>query len=136
MAKEIVNRKGYNPFGDVLGFEFEETGEGFARMTMAVQDHLMNPHKVVHGAAIFAMADNSMGAALYTTLDKDEICSTIEIKINYMRPVTAGELVCETKVIHRGRTTGVLESIVTNSEQLVAKALGTYAINRVAPRVK
>ena len=128
MAREIVRRKGFNPFADSIGLEVGETGDGFARFVMPVAAHIMNPHRVVHGAAIYAMADNGMGAALYTTLADDETCSTIEIKINYMRPVTAGTLICDTTVVHRGRSTAVLESAITNDGQLVARAQGTFSI--------
>ena len=128
MAREIVRRKGFNPFADLIGLEVGEAGEGSARFVLPAAAHIMNPHRVVHGAAIYAMADNGMGAALYTTLAEHESCSTIEIKINYMRPVSAGTLVCDTTVVHRGRTTAVLESVITNGGELVARAQGTFSI--------
>jgi acyl-CoA thioesterase len=91
------------------------------------EDHA-NPHGVMHGGVLFSLADTSMGAALYTLLEADETCTTIEVKMNFLRPVTQGRLACETHVLRRGRSTAVLESRLLSGESLVAVALGTYAI--------
>lgn len=117
-----------NPFADVIGLRITEAAEGRCRSELKVGPETFNPHGVVHGGVIFAMADNSMGGALYTLLAEGEFCSTIEIKINFLRPVSEGELICETKVIHKGRSTAVLESRVENGGKLAAVAQGTYAI--------
>lgn len=69
-----------------------------------------------------------MGAALYSTLVEGESCATIEIKISYFRSARAGELVCETAVLTRGRSVANLESKVFLAGQLVAAANGSYAI--------
>ena len=69
-----------------------------------------------------------MGAALYPTLGDGEICATIEVKINYFRPVMAGTLGCTTEIVNRGRTVANLESRVYSGETLVAQANGNYSI--------
>ena len=69
-----------------------------------------------------------MGAALYPSLSPGEICATIEIKINYYRPVTSGEVRCHTEVVHRGRRVANLESSIYADDRLVAKANGSYSI--------
>ncbi len=78
------------------------------------------------------MADTGMGAAVYPGLEKNELCATIEIKINYIRAVNTGILTCDSKVLHKGKKTAVIESKIFNkideSENLVAIALGTYSI--------
>lgn len=79
------------------------------------------------------MADTGMGGALYTTLKKGETCATIEIKISYFKPVSAGSLTCKTQVINRGKRVATLESEIFNNERLVAKAMGTYSIFEMEP---
>ena len=96
-------------------------------------DHL-NPHRVVHGAVLYALADTGMGAALYPTLADGEICATIEIKINYFKPVRSGTLRCLTRLIHRGRRVANLEAQLFAGDTLVAQANGNYAI--IQPRAK
>ena len=92
-------------------------------------DHL-NPHRVVHGAVVYAMADTGMGAALYPTLAEGESCATIEIKMNYFKPIVDGTLLCVTELVNRGRTIANLESRVYLGKLLVAQANGNYAIFR------
>jgi acyl-CoA thioesterase len=82
----------------------------------------------VHGAVVYALADTGMGAALYPTLAQGQICATIEIKINYFKPITQGRLTCVTEMVNRGKTVANLESRVYVQEQLVAQANGNYAI--------
>jgi len=77
------------------------------------------------------MADIGMGAALYSLLEKGELCATVDIKISYFKPVREGTVICDTTVIHKGKTIRVLESELKNGEPFVAKANGTYSILKV-----
>ena len=85
---------------------------------------------MAHGAVVFAMGDTGMGAALFPTLGAGEICATIEVKINYFKPVVSGELACLTELVNRGKTVANLQSSIYLGETLVAKANGNYAIFR------
>ena len=118
----------HHPFADLLELRIVERGAGASRLALTVGDDHLNPHRVVHGAVLFALADTGMGAALYPTLAAGESCATIEIKINYFRPVTDGEVVCTTQLVNRGRSVANLESKLFVGERLVAQANGNYAI--------
>ena len=118
-----------HPFAELLGFEVESRGDGASRLTLAVGPRHFNPHGLVHGAVLYALADTGMGAALTSVLGADELCTTIEIKINYFRPWKSGLLACTTRVIHRGRTTAALQSALHDGEgRHLAQASGTFAI--------
>ena len=121
----------FNPFGALIGLDFAEYSKGYSRCTLEVAEKLLNPHKVLHGGVVYSMADTGMGAALYSELDEDELCATVEIKIVYFAAVTSGILTCETKVIHRSKRIAVLESEIRNGERLTAKALGTFSVSKV-----
>ncbi len=123
--------KNFHPFGDLIGLEFIKLAKGYSQCTLEVNDKLMNPHKVIHGGVLYSMADTGMGGALYTYLDKNELCATLDIKITYFRGVRLGTLICDTKVIHKGKRVAFLESEILNDERLVAKAVGTYSIFKV-----
>ncbi len=88
----------------------------------------LNPHGTVHGGVLYTMADQGMGAAVYSVLDENESCATIEVKMAYIAAAREGELVCETRLVSKGRRVAFLESDVTNDGRLVAKALGSFAI--------
>jgi uncharacterized protein (TIGR00369 family) len=102
--------------------------EGFYIEGQTIIDYLIEKY---HGGVLYSMADTGMGAALYSLLESDELCATVEIKISYFKSVKEGTLICDTKVIHKGKTIGALDSEIANNETLVAKASGTFSIFKV-----
>ena len=126
-----LKSKGFHPFGDLIGFEFTELKTGYSQCILKINKNHFNPHKTVHGGVMYSMADTGMGGALYSLLETDELCATVELKITYFKPVKEGKLICNTKVIHRGKSFGVLESEILNGEILVSKAYGTFSIFKV-----
>ncbi len=117
-----------HPFAELIDLQVTEHRPGASRVELLVTNDHLNPNGVVHGAVVYAMADTGMGAALYPTLDEGEICATIEIKINYFKPIAAGRLSCTTEVVNRGKRIANLESRVFLGDVLVAQANGNYAI--------
>ena len=131
MGKEIpADMSGFNPFGDLIGLQFVKCEGGQSRCTLEVEPRLLNPHGVVHGGVLYSMADTGMGGAMYTVMEKEELCATIEIKIVYFKAVRSGTLVCDTRIISRGRRVAALESEITSDGRLVAKASGTFSVFR------
>jgi len=123
-----------NPYAELVGFTLRlgRRGSGSCSAALDVRPELLNPNGVVHGGALFSMADTVMGAALFTTLAPGEYCATIEIKIHFLQPVAKGKIRCTTRVVQRGRRIAVLESHLSVGRTQVAQALGTFAI--FAPR--
>ena len=133
MAKTFpLNSTGFHPFGELIGLKFSQCEDGFSRCSLEISANLLNPHRVVHGAVVYAMSDTGMGGALYSSLEPEELCATVEIKINYFKAVASGILVCDTKVVHRGKRTAAMESEIKCGDDLVAKSLGTYSIFSVS----
>jgi acyl-CoA thioesterase len=131
MGKEIpADMSGFNPFGDLIGLQFVKCEGGQSRCTLEVEQRLLNPHGAVHGGVLYSMADTGMGGAMYTVMEKEELCATIEIKITYFKAVRSGTLVCDTRIISRGRRATALESEITCDGRLVAKASGTFSVFR------
>ncbi len=119
-----------HPFAKLIDLRYLEQGPGHSRCKVTIDQKHLNPNKVVHGAVIFALADIGMGAAMHLTLGEGELSATVEIKINYFKPVRDGDLVCTTTLVNRGKTLANLDSSVHCGDLLVAKANGTYAIFR------
>lgn len=117
-----------NPFAKLIELKVEEVRAGHSELGLEVGADHLNPHGVVHGAVVYAMADTGMGAALYPTLEPGQICATIEIKINYFKPISSGRLSCISAVVNRGKTIANLESRVLLGDVLVAQANGNFAI--------
>jgi len=129
VPKELsINKPGFHPFAELIGLHFDYGKDGTSRCHLEVNGRLLNPNNVLHGGVIYSMADTGMGHALFTRMEKDELCATIEIKIAYFAAVTSGNLTCDTKLIHKSKNIAALESEIENNNKLVAKAMGTYAI--------
>jgi acyl-CoA thioesterase len=118
------------PFVQHVGIEIGEQRAGFSTCVLTVAPHHFNSSGVVHGGAVFTLADTGMGAALIPALQEGERCATIEIKITYFKPVVAGVLTCNTEIINRGKSVAHLESSVYSAGVLVARASGSYAMFR------
>ena len=129
MPKKFPQKlEGFDPFGELIGLTFTKLENGYSQCVLEVNEKLLNPHKVLHGGVTYSMADTGMGAALYTCIDEDELCATIETKIVYFKPVTSGRLTCDTRVVHRSKRIATLESEIKDDRQLIAKALGTFSV--------
>lgn len=119
-----------NPFAELIDLCVEERGRGSSTLSLVVGPQHLNPHGVAHGAVLYALADTGMGAALYPTLEAGEICATIEIKINYFKPVPAGKLVCKAELLNRGKSVANLEARLYLENSLVGVANGNFAVFR------
>lgn len=115
-------------FFEHVGAKIEDMHEGSSLLTLVLTTCHHNSGGIVHGGVMFTLADTGMGAALVSTLSPSESCATIEVKINYFRPVIEGKLVCRSHILHRGRSTASLESTLMLGDKTVCKAMGTFAI--------
>jgi acyl-CoA thioesterase len=113
-----------------VGMRIDETAQGRARCSLELQDFHLNVHGVVHGGVLFTLADTAMGAALFSTLEPDELCSTIEIKIGYFKPVIDGALVCTAELVNKGKSIASLEASIHQGDVLISKSSGTFTIFR------
>src|SRR5690606_41114454 len=114
-------------FGRLLGLEIHKAENGEALLGLTVHDGLRNLHGKLHGGALFSLIDIAMGQASHSLNGGVPNSVTLECKVNYLRPVTDGELTCRAWVVHGGRRTQVLEAEVHQGEKLVAKAQSTFA---------
>jgi acyl-CoA thioesterase len=115
-------------FIEHVGVEFHESGPGTSIATLQVEVHHFNTVGVVHGGAIFTLADTGMAAALIPDLKEGESCATSNLTINYFRPVLSGPIVCTSRIVNRGRTLANIEGECHVGGKLVARANGTWAV--------
>ena len=114
-------------FSELIGCRVVQLDEGLAHVALSLEPHLRNRGGKLHGGVIFSLVDISMGLAC-SSAHGDQQSVTLECKINYIRAVSDGEVLCIAKVIHPGRRTLVVEADVLQGDKLVAKALGTFAV--------
>lgn len=112
---------------DTLGIEIYKMQDGESELSMPFDLKLRQPYDIVHGGAIFSLADSACGFAVASIVKFKKKFVTAEMKINYLEPVTEGELKCSAKILREGRVIPV-EAEVFNKNILVAKAIATYII--------
>ena len=131
MPKEFPKPKDYSPFTKLLGLSYPVHKDGTAQATMQLDERLLNNYETAHGGVIYSLADVAMGAAIWSTLDEDEICMTVEVKITYLKPAISGTLVCDARVVNKTKRIGTLKAEVTNDGQVIAKTTGKFHISRI-----
>jgi len=121
---------GVGPFADLLGLRRSTMEDGRCRFGATVRPEHMNPHGVVHGGVVYTLVDYAMGGAVTSRLGPGERCATLEIKINYLAPVSEGHLAAEAWVVARTARVAVLEARVqADGDRLVALATGSFYIH-------
>jgi uncharacterized protein (TIGR00369 family) len=121
------------PISALMNFGLAELGEGRAVFTVEPAEYHYNPIGVVHGGLAATLLDSAMGCAVHSMLAAGVGYTTLEVKVNYIRPMTAetGTVRCEAKVIHMGGRTATAEGRVTDaSGKLYAHATTTCIIFR------
>jgi uncharacterized protein (TIGR00369 family) len=119
------------PAADLVGFRMLSYGNGESRFEMEAGIRHHNPMGTVHGGILCTLADSAMGMAFASTLDEGETFTTLEVKINFLRPIFEEKLCAAAKVVHRGRTVGLVDcDITTEDGKLVARAVSTCSVLR------
>lgn len=117
------------PLTWLLGIHYTEVGAGYAGCTVDVDRAHHNPAGIAHGALAYALLDSAMGAAFYHALERPLGCATLELKVNYVRPMAQGRMSASARLIERTSRFGILTGRVVDAEDnLVALAQGTFAI--------
>ena len=114
------------PVAELIGFRTVSAGDGESVMELEVEERHSNPMGTVHGGILCDLADAAMGVAYFSTLADGESFTTLELKVNFLRPFWQGRLVANGRVVSSGRTVGLTECDVLDEEgRLIARATST-----------
>jgi uncharacterized protein (TIGR00369 family) len=114
------------PVAELIGVVVEEVGAGESLMTMVAEERHSNPMGTIHGGILCDLADAAMGVAFFSTLEPGESFTTLELKINFLRPFWTGKLIARGRVVHRGKTVGMVEcDVFDDQERLIARSSST-----------
>ena len=104
------------PAAMLVGYKISEVDTGYAVFELEPEEYHYNPFSTVHGGIISTLLDTTMIASVLSTLQKGFSCSTMEIKVNFIRPVTAntGLVRCEARPIHVGKRLATVEGRVND----------------------
>ena len=123
------------PIASLMGFELAEVEEGRAVFEAEPAEYHYNPIGVVHGGLAATLLDSVMGCAVHSTLPAGCLYSTVEVKVNFVRPITTGTgvIVAEGSVVHRGSKVSTAEGRIyaKDSGKLLAHATTTCFIEAI-----
>ncbi len=114
------------PAARLIGFDVVRHDPGRAVFEMVAGPQHANPMGTLHGGILCDLADAAMGIAYATELAEGESFTTLELKINFLKPVWNARLRAEAHVVKRGKTVGLVEcDVLDEAGSLVARASST-----------
>ena len=114
------------PVARLIGFEAKDISAGRATVVLAAGPQHANPMGTLHGGILCDIADAAMGIAFASTLALEESFTTVELKINFFRPVWNDRLRAIAKPVHLGKTVSRYVCEILNSDgKLVAQVTST-----------
>ena len=133
LQKIIAGELPRPPISALMNFNIGELSEGRAVFVAEPAEYHYNPIGVVHGGLAATLLDSAMGCAVHSTLPAGASYTTLELKVNFVRPLTAetGRVRCEARVIHVGGRTATAEGkVLDEAGKLYAHGTTTCIIFR------
>ena len=117
------------PVAELVGMRFVSADDGVAVLELEAEPRHANPMGTLHGGILCDLGDMAMGIALGSTLEPGETFTTIELKINYFKPVWRSRLVATARIVKRTRSTAFIEcDVVDDGGSLVARLGSTCMV--------
>jgi uncharacterized protein (TIGR00369 family) len=119
------------PIAQLIGFRLVAVESGEAIIEFEAGEAHANPMGTLHGGVLCDVADAAMGIAFASTLDEGESFTTLELKINFLKPIWKARLKATGRVVKSGRVISLIECDVTDEKgSLVARASSTCMVLR------
>jgi uncharacterized protein (TIGR00369 family) len=114
-------------FTETLGFRTLGMQDGAFVIELALEPRHLSRAERVHGGVLFSLLDTALGRAVIHELPLGRGCATVEIKINYFRPVQHGILRAAGRCVQKTRSLAYAEGdVVSEDGKLLARATGTF----------
>ncbi len=113
-------------FARLIGFDLTSVKPGEATIEFQATEAHANPMGTLHGGVLCDIADAAMGLAYAANLGEGESFTTLELKINFVKPIWKARLRAVGRVVKQGWTVGLVECDITDDkDSLVARATST-----------
>lgn len=115
------------PYAKLLGIQLKHAQPGSATLSLPITDDLKRNNGIAHGGAIASLIDTATAFATLSLLNPNELSTTIDLTINFLRPLISGEVTASAKIVRAGRRIIVVSAeVFDDSGKLAATALSTY----------
>lgn len=126
MQRIIAGEAPPPPIARLIGFRLVAVMPGEAVIELEATGRHANPMGTLHGGVLADIADAAMGMAYASLLDEGESFTTLDLTLHFLRPVWNATLRAAARVIHNGRTVGVVDCQVHDErDRLIATARST-----------
>ena len=127
ILRDLIKRGETCPYYTLLNMKIREVKDGYARLTMELEEKHLQFLKTVHGGAIASLADSAAAWATVGSTGLKAVPVTVEMKINFLAPVESGRLTAEARIVRKGKTISLSDvDVKDGKERLVTKSLVTY----------
>ena len=133
LRRMVAGEVPYPPIADTIGMRLLEVEPGRVVWEGEPGEHLYNPIGTVHAGFATTLLDSAMGTAFVSTADAGTRWTTLELKANFTRAITAetGPVRCTGTVVHPGRTVVTTDARLDDAEgRLLAHATSTILVLR------
>ena len=125
------------PFNRVLGIDIQQLSPGNVLFSVPFRPELIGDpvRRSLHGGVISAVADTCGGCAVWSAIGEEDRVSTIDLRVDYLRPGRSEELHCRGEVQRLGNRVGVAQISLfhpSSPDEPVAEAKGVYSVKRAA----
>jgi uncharacterized protein (TIGR00369 family) len=112
------------PIAKTIGFDLVDIGDASAIVNLNTDPQIhANPMGTIHGGVLCDLADAAMGIAHATTLAENESFTSIDLRINFFRPLWKDEIRATARAVQRGKTVSFYTCDITRADgKLVAVA--------------
>jgi uncharacterized protein (TIGR00369 family) len=124
------------PFDKYLGIKVDELKEGYARLHIPFREEFIgdNRRPALHGGLISTLIDTCGGTAAWTHCTEDDRISTVDIRVDYLRPGPDDDIIAEAMVQRTGNRVSVVHTRVyaaSDPNTVIAEGRGVYNIRRM-----
>lgn len=133
LVRELIESQ--IPFNRVLGIRVVSLAVGRAVLEIPFRDSLIGDSQrpALHGGVLSALMDTAGGAAVFTAIGAGDRCSTIDLRVDYLRPARLATIQARAEVLRVGNRVGVTNIRVTHPDapdEVVAEGKGVYSVKR------
>ena len=131
----LTNYRLPDKYGSWLGYEVLKVSpkKGEAWLSLSLRDDHLSPAGRIHGGVISGFFDFACGAAVFSTMNPKDFCSTVELKVNYFHPLDVGDkLTCHARTVFRGKRLCVVHALLYRKGQKRPVAMATATFNIVS----
>lgn len=125
------------PFNRHLGFKVLEIREGYVKTLIAYQpDFVGDPRRpALHGGFLASVVDACGGLAVWTNFEIEDLISTVDMRVDYLRPGPDKDIIAESRVVRTGNRVSVVNTVIYtsgNPEQVLVEGRAVYNTRRMS----